>query len=155
VGNYARQPRMATRMLAPVPEAAVQFVRRRAMGDRRFSSSTPGRDPVVDRSWLPLEPGQAATQEQFADLSGLHKNYIAPAREGHATSDCRNILALAQASTGEAWRVDRSSGLKLVPCYFLTLVCLSLQHRESFQRVLDLVSLCVMVAVVFKIVQPS
>jgi hypothetical protein len=69
VGNYARQPRMATRILAPVPEAAVQFVRRRAMGDRRFSSSTPGRDPVVDRSWRPLEPGQAAVAQSSGSRS--------------------------------------------------------------------------------------
>ena len=33
------------------------------MGNPRFSSSTPARVPVVDRSWLPLEPGWAGAAQ--------------------------------------------------------------------------------------------
>ena len=36
------------------------FQRPEADGNPLFSSSTPGRVPVVDRYWLPLEPGWAA-----------------------------------------------------------------------------------------------
>ena len=37
------------------------------------------------------------TQEQFADLSGLHKNYISPCERGTRNNGLKNILALAQA----------------------------------------------------------
>jgi hypothetical protein len=33
------------------------------MGNPQFSSSTPGRAQVVDRYWLPLEPGWAAAEQ--------------------------------------------------------------------------------------------
>ena len=41
------------------------------MGNPRFSSSTPGRDPVVDRYWLPLEPGWVAGAVQRVEGRAL------------------------------------------------------------------------------------
>ena len=43
-------------------ESAAGRTSRAVMGNPRFSSSTPGRDPVADRCWLPLEPARPAAQ---------------------------------------------------------------------------------------------
>ena len=44
---------------------------RAVMGNRRFSSSTPRRAPVVDLSWLPLKPGWAVAAQSNGSRSAF------------------------------------------------------------------------------------
>jgi hypothetical protein len=53
------------------------------MGNLRFSSSTPGRDRVGDRYWLPLEPGWVA----WASSSGERRGHCYPRNRRHPTAD--------------------------------------------------------------------